>query len=108
MKPVLGVTDSWQTTSELGFRSYNDARIFRQKVQDYNNHFGVDGQNTYILSGSKGYRLTDDLKEIGEAISRDFRITGAKWAEIQARRNNYWQLYQKQMYGQVSMEDLEE
>ena len=67
----------------------------------------MDGQNTYILSGSKGYRLTDDLKEIGEAISRDLRIAGAKWAEIQVRKFNYLKLY-KIRNGQVSMEDIEE
>ena len=64
----LAVPKYWATAKELGMGDHDKAREFRRAVQDYNEHFGLDGQKTYILSGSKGYRLTDNLDEIRAAI----------------------------------------
>ncbi len=78
----LAVPKYWATAKELGMGDHDKAREFRRAVQDYNEHFGLDGQKTYILSGSKGYRLTDNLDEIRAAIDREFKATGQKFRRI--------------------------
>lgn len=70
------------TARELGLDNHDRARGFRKAVQEYNEHFGLNGQTTYILSGSKGYRLTDNMDEIRAAIDREFRTTGQKFRRI--------------------------
>ena len=109
MREVFGVTDErWKTTSELGFSSYNDARSFRDKVQAYNNNFGVSGQDTYILSGSKGYKLTDDINEIEIAIRREEIINAARMKQTQLRKKNLKRMKHKDdpLYLQLHLEEI--
>ena len=75
-------SDCWMTAKELGLDNHDAARGFRKAVQEYNEHFGIDGQKTYILSGSRGYRMTDNLDEIRAAIDREFKTTGQKFRRI--------------------------
>jgi len=46
-------------------------RDVRRAVMKYNDNFGNNGQNTYILHSVKGYRMTDDLAEIDASIEHD-------------------------------------
>lgn len=95
-------SDKWMTARELGLDNHDTARGFRKAVQDYNEHFGLDGQITYILSGSKGYRLTDNLDEIRAAIDKEFKVTGHKFSRIHKIKHQMELL----RIDQMSLEDL--
>lgn len=88
---VFGIRDDcWKTASEItGGDGHNGARDLRMHVEQFNNNYGKNGQTEYILSGSKGYRLTTDTTLIGEAIKRDKVITGLKWRRVNKREKNW-------------------
>ena len=103
MRDYMGIrSDRWLTATELGAGSHDKSRWLRQAVQDYNERFGLDGQITYILSGSKGYRLTDNLDEIRAAIDKEFKVTGHKFSRIHKIKHQMELL----RIDQMSLEDL--
>lgn len=88
---IFGIRDDcWKTASEItGGDGHNGARDLRANVEAFNNNYGKNGQREYILSGSKGYRLTTDSELIGEAIKHDKVVTGLKWRRINKREKNW-------------------
>lgn len=100
---VFGIRDDrWTKAVDLGAGTHNQARSLRQLVQDYNDHFGIDGQYDYILSGPRGYRLTSDLNEIQAAIGREFMITGDKFRRLHSLKHRLEMMRIEQMM----LEDL--
>ena len=81
---VFGITEGrWTFASEIT----DQPRALKALVRNFNNHFGEDEKHTYyILSGSKGYRLTKDRHEIFEAIGREERITKTRWRQAYCRK----------------------
>ena len=63
----------WRTVADWGL-DHETTRPLRRQVREYNRAFSVD-RPSYILSGVKGYRLTEDPDEIIEAISKDLAKT---------------------------------
>lgn len=63
----------WRTVADWGL-DHETTRPLRRQVREYNRAFSVD-RPSYILSGKKGYRLTEDPDEIIEAISKDLAKT---------------------------------
>ncbi len=67
LKPVFGITDEWKTARELT----DQPRTLKAQVRSYNDHFGEDEKHqTYIVSGSFGYKQTVDHDEIMKSIER--------------------------------------
>jgi len=64
----LGITNNkWTPSADIKLPN----REVRSRVMAYNNNFGNNEQNTYILHSVKGYRMTSDLREIEQSISKD-------------------------------------
>ena len=64
----FGITEEkWTPARDLNM----PAREIRRTVMTYNNNFGNNGQDTYILHSMKGYRLTRDTSEISASIEKD-------------------------------------
>ena len=73
----------WRTVADWGL-DHETTRPLRRQVREYNRAFSVD-RPSYILSGVKGYRLTEDPDEIIEAISKDLAKTLVELNEIKSR-----------------------
>lgn len=107
MRSVFGIRDDcWMTAKQLGLRNHDEARALRDQIQHYNNNFGQRGQNTYILSGSKGYKLTDNLDEISVEIDKEFRSASRKYDQAALRKYNLHLFQSKGRAKQLCLEDL--
>lgn len=62
-------SDRWTTRANLV--NAREDRAFRKKIASYNDNYGLNGQTTYILHGPKGYKLSDDPKEIAFVLYSD-------------------------------------
>ena len=63
-----------------------EPRRMREAVAAFNDAFGKDENHKYyILSGMQGYTLTKDLRQIREAIARDYSIAVDRMNQIRNR-----------------------
>ena len=77
-------------------------REIRHHVSRFNNSFGTDNDHQdYIVSGRRGYRMTDDLDEIEEAIDRDLAMASKRLKEIKKRKKNLERLRNEKRYGRI-------
>lgn len=80
---VFGITKEWKTSSEIT----TDPRGLKFKVREYNNHFGEDEDHQYyIVSGSYGYRLTQDRLEISDSINKEYVLAHTRLGQAAQRR----------------------
>ena len=91
-----GITQNW-TLAEWCDCS---PRMLRAYVQAFNDKFGSDKNHSfYIVSSSKGYKLTRNRKEIAEAIERDEAIARRRMARIQKRKRGLKKLNNHALHG---------
>ena len=99
---IFGITDSrYRTARQLGV---SDPRALKRLVQEHNLNYGTPGDETakwYILSGSYGYKLTNDFDEIEDDISR--RETNVKKAlqRLEKQRTSLVKLRYKSAMGEL-------
>lgn len=81
---IFGITDKrWKTAAEIT----DQPRTLKHKVQDFNNHFGEDAEhNMYIISGSWGYKLTNDREEIMASIDKEEALAKRRFKQMSRRR----------------------
>jgi hypothetical protein len=91
-RSVFGITDRWQT----GLTITEDTRGLKRLVREWNNAFREDDEhNVYIISGSKGYRLTRDMTEIMESIEKEERLARIRFSQAHKRRKRARDFYSK-------------
>ena len=91
-REVFGITERWQTALTIT----EDTRGLKKRVRDWNNAFGDDElHNVYIISGSKGYRLTQDMKEIMQSIEKEERLARVRFTQAHRRRNRAREFFSK-------------
>lgn len=82
MTDVFGITEEWQTADLITLRP----RALKKQVREYNNEFGKDKEHQYyIISGSKGYRLTQDKGEIMASIAKEERLAKIRFKQMRRR-----------------------
>ena len=65
-----------------------EPRQMRHAVSAFNDAFGIDENHKYyILSGNRGYMLTQDLRKIRKAIERDQGIAVDRINQLRNRMN---------------------
>ncbi len=70
VKEFMGIrSDCWKTRSSLVEPRYD--RQFRKEIERFNNNYGINGQEWYILHSNRGYKLSNDLAEIQMDLYRD-------------------------------------
>lgn len=80
---VFGIKFYWQTASEITV----NPRGLKMLVRNWNNKFGEDDEhNVYIVSGSNGYRLSDDMDEIMKSIEKEERLARIRLSQAHKRR----------------------
>lgn len=81
---VFGITEKkWKTAIEIT----DNPRGLKKKVRAFNNNFGKDNEHqVYVISGSKGYRLTTSKDEIMESIEREERLAKIRFKQASERR----------------------
>ena len=95
-KKVFGITKNWTHAHETPYAP----RALRYLVTEFNDNFGVNSENdTYIVSTVSGYRLTNDLEEIREAIERDERKAHKALNRIKRRKARLKQLETRKLHG---------
>ena len=91
-----GITQNW-TLAEWCDCS---PRMLRAYVQAFNDKFGSDKNHSfYIVSSSKGYKLTRNRKEITEAIEHDEAIARRRMARIRKRKRGLKKLNMVALHG---------
>lgn len=89
---VFGITEEWQTSKDIT----TDPRGLKRLVRDYNNKFGSDEHHQYyIVSGSKGYRLTQDEEEIMKSINKEYRLARIRLKQASTRRERTEEMFSK-------------
>ena len=82
---VFGITSEWKVASEIT----SDPRGLKFKVREHNNHFGEDEDHQYyIVSGSYGYRLTQDKDEIMGSISKEYALANIRFGQASRRKKH--------------------
>lgn len=83
-KEVFGITEEWQTADLIT----DHPRTLKKMVRQYNNDFGKDKEHEwYIVSGSKGYRLTQDKDEILQSIHKEEKLAKIRFKQMKRRLN---------------------
>lgn len=91
-RSVFGITDRWQTAITLT----ENTRGLKKLVREWNNSFGEDeNHNVYIISGSKGYRLTRDMTEIMQSIEKEERLARIRFSQAHKRRKRARDFFSK-------------
>ena len=92
---ILGITDKrWKCAEEIT----QNPRALKRKVQEFNNHFGEDAEHTmYIVSGSNGYKLSNDKDEIMQAIGRDINFAKDRMDRAKDRMANARKYFSKNL-----------
>lgn len=89
---VFGITEEWQTAKDIT----TDPRGLKRMVRDYNNHFGDDEEHQfYVVSGSKGYRLTQDKDEILKSVGKEFAYANIRFKQAKLRDNRVREVFSK-------------
>ena len=79
---VFGITEEWRTSNEIT----DQPRALKKMVREYNNNFGKDKDHQwYIISGSNGYRLTQDKEEIMASIAKEERLAKIRFRQMRRR-----------------------
>lgn len=95
-KNVFGITKKWTHATDTEYAP----RTLRHLVMAFNDKFGSNPENdTYIVSMVCGYRLTNDLDEIREAIERDERKVRKALKRIQKRKQGLKRLENRKIHG---------
>lgn len=82
---VFGITEEWQTAKYIT----TDPRGLKRLVREYNNGFGTDEDHQYyIVSGTKGYRLTQDKDEVMQSIAKEERLIKIRSKQAKRRRKH--------------------
>lgn len=82
-RKVFGISYEWQTAPEIT----SEPRKLKYLVREWNNAFGKDeDHNVYIISGSKGYRLTTDKDEVMQSIAKEERLVKTRAKQARKRR----------------------
>ena len=81
---VFGITDKrWKTALEIT----DDPRGLKRKVRAFNNQFGEDNEHqVYIISGSCGYKLTNDRDEVMQSIEKEKRLAQIRFKQANRRK----------------------
>ena len=91
-KRIFGITDQWQTALEIT----TEPRKLKKQVREWNNEFGKDeDHNVYIISGSKGYRLTTDKDEVMQSIAKEERLIRIRSKQARRRRKQAEDFFSK-------------
>ena len=91
-KRVFGITDQWHTALEIT----TDPRKLKKQVREWNNEFGKDDtHDVYIISGSKGYRLTKDKDEVMQSIAKEERLAKIRFKQAHRRRRRAQDFFTK-------------
>ncbi len=82
-EPVFGITEEWKFAREIT----DHPRTLKASVRQYNDLFGSDkNHQTFIISGSKGYKQTNDKQLILDYLEREERIMRIKRKQTSRRR----------------------
>lgn len=80
---IFGITENWKRSYEITDRP----RHLKMLVREYNDRFGTDDEHEYyIISGSFGYRLTQDKEEIMNSIKKEERLARIRFRQASRRR----------------------
>lgn len=93
-------SDCWQTRSELGITPDQD-RKFRRDIVKYNDNYGINGQESYILHGKEGYRLSTDTREIAMVLYTDYAKYMGCLRQTEKRIANMNDLIAKKRMGEL-------
>ena len=89
---VFGITPCWQTALTIT----ENPRGLKKKVREWNNEFGKDeNHDVYIISGSKGYRLTTDKDEIMQSIEKEERLAKIRFKQAGRRKRRAREFFSK-------------
>ena len=73
-----------------------EPRKLKKQVREWNNEFGKDEtHNVYIISGSKGYRLTQDKDEVMQSIAKEERLAKIRFKQAKLRRKQAQDFFTK-------------
>ncbi len=90
--PKFGITGEWKTAAHIT----NNPRALKMQVRNYNDHFGEDSEHdTYIVSGSFGYRQTIDETEIMRSIEKEERLAKIRHRQASRRRKRAQDFFSK-------------
>ena len=90
MTPVYGITEEWKTANLLT----DQPRQLKALVRRYNNLFGTDAEHqTYIISGSYGYKQTTDKEEIMESIKKEERLARIRFHQASMRKKKVLEFF---------------
>lgn len=90
LTPVFGITENWQTASVLT----EHPRQLKALVRKYNDRFGTDAEHqTYIVSGSWGYKQTTDKDEIMESIKKEERLARTRFHQASMRKKKVQEFF---------------
>ena len=82
---VFGITTEWRTSDQIT----DHPRALKMQVRHYNDRFGEDEEHQYyIISGSYGYKLTQDKEEIMHSIEKEERLAKIRFKQAKTRRKN--------------------
>lgn len=91
-KRIFGITDQWQTALEIT----TEPRKLKKQVREWNNEFGKgEDHSVYIISGSKGYRLTTDKDEVMQSIAKEERLIRIRSKQARRRRKQAEDFFSK-------------
>lgn len=91
-KRVFGISGEWHTALEIT----TEPRKLKKQVREWNNEFGKDEtHNVYIISGSKGYRLTTDKDEVMQSIEKEERLAKIRFKQAKLRRKQAQDFFTK-------------
>lgn len=92
LKPVFGITEEWKFAREITDRP----RTLKAQVRAYNDRFGLDEDHqTYIVSGSFGYKQTVDKDEIMKSIEKEERLARIRHRQASRRRKKAYDFFSK-------------
>ena len=93
---IFGISNRWTHAAETP----HYPRELRALVMKFNDQFGVDPQHdTYIVSGIQGYKVTNDLEEIRDAIEHDEYVARKAMNRIQKRKRGLKRLLNRRIHG---------
>ena len=89
-------SEGWIHAAETGY----GARELRSMVSKFNDEYGTKPENCwYILSGVQGYKVTNDLEEIRDAIEHDEYVARKAMNRIQKRKRGLKRLLNRRIHG---------
>ena len=93
-EPVFGITEEWKFAREIT----DHPRTLKAQVRAYNDCFGLDEDHqTYIISGSYGYRQTTDKEEIMRSIEKEERLAKIRHRQASRRKKKALDFFSSNM-----------